>query len=118
MQANNITVLASIVRHISTTPNLKIMKSWSTRYRTKPSGRKSWYLAKMSQDIRKILSLISGDDITEMLKGESELLYFKFGYCSFCIQDVLTENEREKLVCDNYKNTLKNFSVSAFNFQN
>lgn len=50
------------------TENINSMKRWSERY--KGNNRKNWYLQKLTNQTRKLLNLISGNDIVEMLKGK------------------------------------------------
>ena len=48
---------------------LSKMKKWSTRFlENNNSKNSSWYISKLNKKIRKLLNLISGDDLIEMLR--------------------------------------------------
>ena len=65
----NITSLQRLSRFISN-ENLQPMKKWSTRFRNVVSdGRQSWYLKGLIRQIKKILNIVSGNDILEMIRG-------------------------------------------------
>ena len=65
----NVTALSQIFNFLIN-KKLKPMKIWSQRFRNADLyGRKSWYLKKLKYETRVILNLISGNDLTEMLKG-------------------------------------------------
>ena len=65
----NITAIEKIIRLIDSQHNLKTMKKWSERFRTDNSQKKSKYLRNLVNKIKRILNLISGNDVIEMLKG-------------------------------------------------
>ncbi|RNA36654.1 hypothetical protein BpHYR1_036032 [Brachionus plicatilis] len=65
------------------------MKKWSDKFRLTGQNRSSWYILKLKNDVRKILNLISGNDIIEMLK------------------DVLTQKEKRNLVDPKHEHALK-----------
>ena len=48
---------------------LKLMKKWSLRNRQRRDGHISTHIFDLRKQIRSILSLLSGNDICEMLKG-------------------------------------------------
>jgi|LakMenE18May11ns_1017448.scaffolds.fasta_scaffold8390583_1 hypothetical protein len=74
----NITALQILSRFISN-KNIKPMKKWSTRFRNVESdGRKSWYLKGLIRQIKKILNIISGNDIIEMIKGRISRRNYNF----------------------------------------
>jgi hypothetical protein len=58
----NISLLEELHRH---TENSRPMRKWSHRYRNPHNG----YFYSIIQKIRRLLNLISGDDVVEMLKG-------------------------------------------------
>ena len=65
----NITALSQMFNFLIN-KKLKPMKKWSLRFRNADLyGRKSLYLKKIKYETRGILNLISGNDLTEMLKG-------------------------------------------------
>lgn len=73
----NLTAIERISRFIDNEPNVKPMKKWSERFRSAdiPIGAdyydsRSWYLKKLIKKIRNILSLFSGNDTVEMLRGK------------------------------------------------
>ena len=65
----NATSLQKIIDFIDKT-QLKEMQKWSTRERYKNNGQPMSYTRQMIKNIRKILVLISGNDLTEMLIGK------------------------------------------------
>ena len=56
--------------------NLRSMKRWSNRHRKDWEGRPSKVIKKLKSKIREILSIISGNDIVEMLKGQRLVYIF------------------------------------------
>ena len=56
--------------------NLRSMKRWSNRHRKDREGRPSKVIKKLKSKIREILSIISGNDIVEMLKGQRLVYIF------------------------------------------
>jgi hypothetical protein len=66
----NITSLQRLSRFIST-ENLQPMKKWSTRFRNlKTADRQSWYLKGLIRQIKKILNIVSGNDMIEIIRGQ------------------------------------------------
>ena len=63
----NLTVLERISRFISHERNVRPMRRWSARFSFGEINNKNWYLKKLIKQIRNILFLISGNDITSML---------------------------------------------------
>ena len=66
----------------------RAMKKWSDRFRIAHDGQKNWYLRELITQIKSLLSLVSGNDIVEMLK------------------DVLSEKQRDQLSLPKYKDCL------------
>jgi hypothetical protein len=60
--------LSSLIEIIRS-KNLKPMKAWSFRHRNDQDGRLNRHLKKLKSQVREILRLVSGNNITEMLKG-------------------------------------------------
>ncbi len=71
----NITAIEKIIRFIDNERNIREMKKWSDRFRVDQSRLKSWYIKTLVRKIRWLLNLISGQDMTEMLKGLNEFFY-------------------------------------------
>jgi hypothetical protein len=67
----NLTTLQRIIRFIHS-KNIKPMKKWSYRFIRDKSKNKSWYIKRLTKEIRFILNLISGFDLISMLKGFCE----------------------------------------------
>jgi hypothetical protein len=66
----NLTALERIYRFIHTEKRIKKMKPWSERFRLILDHNKpSWYLRKLKKQVLELLSIISGDYIIEMIKG-------------------------------------------------
>ena len=65
----NLTSLELIHQFIKSDTRIRKMKRWSDRFRYDSENKLSSYLRKMKKQIFEILSIISGDDIVEMLKG-------------------------------------------------
>jgi hypothetical protein len=64
-----ITILEKIVR-LTKSSNVIPMKKWSLRSVKDKKGKKSWLIKKIRSEVKAILNLISGGEITEMLKGK------------------------------------------------
>jgi hypothetical protein len=60
-----------LINEFTITNNLRLMKKWSTRYAHQRSPSMSGHVTKLIKKIRDLLNLISGNDITEMIKSNS-----------------------------------------------
>ena len=69
----NNTALQKIISFIDS-KNLRPMKQWSSRSRYRHDGQISTNNYNLSKQIRQLLVLISGNDVTEMIKGVLLLL--------------------------------------------
>ena len=49
--------------------NLRPMRDWSLRFRYDNDGRLNRHIKKLKSEIRTVLSIISGNNIIEMLRG-------------------------------------------------
>jgi hypothetical protein len=70
---NSTTSLKKLINFVDEN-QLKEMQKWSTRNRYMSDGQLMRYSRQMIKNIRKILVLISGNDITAMLQGKTLVL--------------------------------------------
>lgn len=64
-----VTALGQIIRFIDE-KELRPMIPWGERYGREEHQRKCRYVRKLLTNIRRVLNLISGGDLIEMLKGK------------------------------------------------
>jgi hypothetical protein len=108
----NLSALQMISRIIK---DLKPMKKWSNRKRRDQSGKLLRNIREMSNQVRNVLQLISGNDMVAMLNGNK--LFFKIiqPHCSINkiinVIDVLYCNDLESLIPSKYKNSLVNMAL-------
>ena len=49
--------------------NLRPMRDWSLRFRYDKDGKLNRHIKKLKSEVRIVLSIISGNNISEMLRG-------------------------------------------------
>jgi len=93
----NLTTLQRIIRFIHS-KNIKAMKKWSYRFIKDKLKNKSWYIKRLTKEIRFILILISGFDLISMLKGFTDFycigfLKFKKNFLNLFLRYFITERK-------------------------
>jgi hypothetical protein len=118
LQMVNITTALQSITEFINQKGLSQMKKWSERKRYRKNGYLMRNIIQIIQQLKKILVLISGNDVIEMLKGMTMLFIFKFFLIiiSFYIllKDLLNKEERDALTSEKYKGAIINL-VSLIN---
>ena len=74
----NLTALERISRFIRNDNRIKKMKPWSQRFRFDSMDKSCPYLRKLKKQVFELLSLISDDEISEMLRGFKSSVFIQF----------------------------------------